>query len=177
MTRLHTVEAHCKNPTCQAPVWWLTNPKTQKKAPIDPAPDDAGNCLVDLATETYQVIRADGRADYAGLQKLHTSHFQTCPARAQFGEKAATTLPTPKPPKLLIRPVTGYDHYSIWYGGTKLGDFANLAAAQQFKAVFKLQTLKEIVTAFGAAGLAGDTPAGQVLARLLAEVEKEVMHP
>lgn len=176
MTRLHTVESLCSAPTCRAPIWWLTNPKTQKKAPIDPAPDDAGNCLVDLATETYQVIRADARADYAGLQKLHTNHFQTCPARAQFGEKASTTLPAPKPPTLVIRPIPGWPQVELWYGGVHLGQFDDRAKAEQFKAVFKVQVIREIVAEFDTVGMTGETLGGRVLARLLAEVEKEI-HP
>jgi hypothetical protein len=80
--------------SCQAPVLWLENTTTGKRAPIDAAPTPDGNIVV-VDGERYQVIGGEERQDaIAQGVALHLNHFVTCPqapAWKQRGAKAART--------------------------------------------------------------------------------------
>lgn len=70
--------------SCGADVYWLRHARTGKMAPIDAAPDPAGNIIVHLDQGTYENIPKDERE--AQRDWLRTSHFQTCPS-AEFWKK------------------------------------------------------------------------------------------
>lgn len=70
--------------SCGAPVWWLTNTKTGKRAPIDVYPVLMGNIAVDLGRGTYRVLKAPERKEQRGMGRLLcTSHFATCTHAAE----------------------------------------------------------------------------------------------
>lgn len=80
---------------CPAPVYWLVNDTTGKRAPIDAVPDDArGNIVIDDTTGTYRVIydTTERRLARERGTLLHLNHFVTCPAAKKFASK-------PKPKK------------------------------------------------------------------------------
>ena len=70
--------------SCHAPILWLVNTTTQKRAPIDAEPTPDGNILV-MGNGTYRVLKANERDDPPeGSYTRHTNHFQTCPDAAKF---------------------------------------------------------------------------------------------
>lgn len=74
-------EARCRS--CEAPIWWLENVKTGKKAPIDTDPDAKGNIIVSEEDEQYRIANeSDGR-----LEPRYTNHFQTCPSASEWRKK------------------------------------------------------------------------------------------
>ena len=82
--------ARCRS--CHAPIFWRklhTNPNGPAN-PINPIPDPAGNVvLVDM--ETYRVIPPfDLKNPRPPGQLRYTSHFQTCPQRAEWRRKNAS---------------------------------------------------------------------------------------
>ena len=72
-------------PGCGEPIWWLRHELTGKTAPIDVAPNSAGNILVDPVNDTYSVLAgkrlAQARDDGVTLR---LNHFVTCPLRQSF---------------------------------------------------------------------------------------------
>jgi hypothetical protein len=66
--------------SCQAPVQWLENVTTGKRAPIDAEPVIDGNVEIDEAAGTYRVVtgREQDQA-VAERRPLHLNHFVTCP--------------------------------------------------------------------------------------------------
>lgn len=69
---------------------WLVNEQTGKRAPIESAPDERGNILVNLERGTYRILPADEHEAHRGW--LHLNHFATCPQAkdwARYGKRAA----------------------------------------------------------------------------------------
>jgi hypothetical protein len=67
--------------SCQAPVQWLENVTTGKRAPIDAEPVIDGNVEIDEAAGTYRVVtgREQDQA-VAERRPLHLNHFCDVPA-------------------------------------------------------------------------------------------------
>jgi uncharacterized protein involved in high-affinity Fe2+ transport len=66
--------------SCDAPVMWLENETTGKRAPIDREPTEGGNIEIDQAAGRYRVLLELERpqAQERGAP-LHMNHFATCP--------------------------------------------------------------------------------------------------
>jgi hypothetical protein len=82
--------------SCRAPIVWLHNERTRKRAPIDADPSADGNVLVDRTAGTYRTLGPDGR-DHARAEgvALHTNHFSTCPQSASWAAKSKQKASTP----------------------------------------------------------------------------------
>jgi hypothetical protein len=75
--------------TCRAPVMWLDNVTTGKRAPIDASPATDGNIVVDTGTGTYRVLPELERAGACGQTPLHLNHFVTCEQSAAWKKRTA----------------------------------------------------------------------------------------
>jgi hypothetical protein len=75
--------------SCRAPVMWLDNAKTGKRAPIDRDPVPTGNIVV-LGGGQYQTLGTAERVEAAAEGvALHLNHFITCPQSAAWKARAA----------------------------------------------------------------------------------------
>jgi hypothetical protein len=75
--------------SCQAPVLWLENLTTGKRAPIDAEGTEIGNIVVNRAAGTYRVISGKERDEAIhSAASLHTNHFATCPQSAAWKQRA-----------------------------------------------------------------------------------------
>jgi hypothetical protein len=75
--------------SCRAPVIWLDNVTTGKRAPIDAEPATDGNIAIDDAGH-YHVLAGKDREDAIGWNEaLHTNHFATCPHAPAWKARAA----------------------------------------------------------------------------------------
>lgn len=75
--------------SCQAPVMWLENATTGKRAPIDAQISADGNITV-LDGTHYQVLGGTERQD--ALDEgwpLHLNHYVTCPHAAAWKKRGA----------------------------------------------------------------------------------------
>lgn len=79
--------------SCSAPIWWRTNTKTQKLAPIDVAPDSAGRVVI-VGEAHYRILGKD-EIPPAGAA-LHTSHFATCREAAKHRRPTEKKAPEPQ---------------------------------------------------------------------------------
>lgn len=59
--------------TCKRPIIWRTHERTGKPAPIDAAPDPAGNIVL-LDNRKYRVVSPA----MPEPGEKHTNHYQTC---------------------------------------------------------------------------------------------------
>lgn len=75
--------------SCRAVVNWLVNDVTEKRAPIDVTPTEAGNITINHVAGSYHVLTKKELAERVeraqGLfadppEPLYTNHFQTCPS-------------------------------------------------------------------------------------------------
>lgn len=80
---------------CSAPTLWAENPKTGRKAPVDSAPNPAGNVVLDRSgpTITFRVLtKAEMERYDRAVEQLvpetvptrYTLHFATCPNADEF---------------------------------------------------------------------------------------------
>jgi hypothetical protein len=89
---MDVVSDFCRS--CTAPVMWLTNEKTGKRAPIDAEPAPDGNIVVFDAL-SYQVIGGTERQDAIDEGfPLHLNHYVTCPQAAAWKARAAKAAAT-----------------------------------------------------------------------------------
>jgi len=73
----------CKS--CNAPIVWAITPKG-KRAPIDAEPSDKGNIRIQTdaaAPIAHYLSEIELAAARASGERLHLSHFVTCPQAAQ----------------------------------------------------------------------------------------------
>jgi hypothetical protein len=76
--------------SCRAPVMWLDNVTTGKRAPIDRDPVIDGNIDVDEAAGTYRVLTGTERdAAVARRAPMHKNHFATCAQAPAWKARAA----------------------------------------------------------------------------------------
>lgn len=65
--------------SCQSLVYWLTNPNTGKRMPVDAVPHEfGGNVQIDLEHGTFKVLGKAAAAEARKTERLHRSHFVTC---------------------------------------------------------------------------------------------------
>jgi hypothetical protein len=75
--------------SCRAPVMWLDNVKTGKRAPIDAEPVPHGNIVV-LDGGQYNTLATSERLEAAAEGvPLHLNHFVTCEQAPAWKARAA----------------------------------------------------------------------------------------
>lgn len=72
--------------SCGEPVYWLRNDNTNKPAPIEVKPSDAGNIVISSISYHIVPLSLRQQARDKGLS-LHLNHFVTCP-QAKVWKKA-----------------------------------------------------------------------------------------
>jgi hypothetical protein len=70
-------KANCRS--CNAAIVWLNNVSNGKANPVDVEPSDKGNIRIVNGKKAEYLSNEDAEAARGRGEKLHLSHFATCP--------------------------------------------------------------------------------------------------
>jgi hypothetical protein len=71
--------------SCGLPIIWRKHERTERSMPIDAAPAAYGTLWLNPDGRTYRIETGGLKLSFAG--RLHHSHYETCPAAAEWRKR------------------------------------------------------------------------------------------